>query len=128
MVLIVDDDPIFLGNATVTLTSAGERVLCAPDAERALDLVSRIGSEFGIALIDLDLRESSGFDLITDIKKLDMDLPIIAISGVLSVAALESARVFGVEGLLRKPPGTEWNNEIARLRRHPEAKRKLAQP
>lgn len=119
MILIVDDDPIFLGSATTALTAKDERVLCAQSATRALDLVKKIGSEFGLALIDLDLPDTNGFQLISMIKTLDEKLPVIAISEVFSDTALDSSKAFGAQETLRKPISDQWRVAIARLRRRP---------
>src|ERR1700738_1987242 len=102
MILIVDNDPKFLGDATAFFTSKDERVLCAPNAARAMDLVESIGSEFGVVLVDLGLRHNSGFDLISAIRNLDASLPTIAISEAASNAVLESAKLFGAKYALRK--------------------------
>jgi two-component system cell cycle sensor histidine kinase/response regulator CckA len=117
MILIVDDDPAFLGRATEVLTSKTEQVLCAPNTRQALNLVNNIVSEIELALVDLDLGDSNGFDFIMSLQKLDVDLPVIAISGVFSDAALESSRVMGAKGILRKPIDDHWRDEINRLRR-----------
>jgi DNA-binding response OmpR family regulator len=118
MILIADDDPVFLGRAEEVLTANDERVLCAPNVNRAVDLIKHIGSEFGLALIDLDLPDGSGFDLISQIRKLDANLPLIAISAVSSDATLQSSILVGAKGALRKPINDEWGAAINRLRRY----------
>ena len=118
MILIVDNDPRFLGDAAAFFTSRDERVLCAPNGARAVDLVKSIGSEFGVVLVDSALRDSSAFDLISAIRSLDASLPIIAISEVASNAVLESVKPLGVKDALRKPVGDDWLVAIDRVRRY----------
>jgi DNA-binding response OmpR family regulator len=118
MILIVDDDPVFLGRATEFLTANDERVLCAPNVNRAVDLIKRIGSELGLALVDLELPDGDGFDLISQIRMLDANLPVIAISGVSSDATLQSSILVGAKGALHKPINDEWGAAINRLRRY----------
>jgi DNA-binding NtrC family response regulator len=118
MILIVDNDPHFLGDATAFFTSKDERVLCALNAARAMDLVKNIGSEFGVVLVGLDLHDKNGFDLISAIREVDASLPIIAISGVGSNAFLERAKLFGAKETLRKPVDEDWLSSINRVRRY----------
>jgi DNA-binding NtrC family response regulator len=117
VILIVDDDPVFLGAATAALTVEQNHVLAAPNVARALELIDKIGSEIGVALIDLNLGSASGFDLIRDIKTIDANLPVIAFSGACTPATLESAMMLGAVEVLRKPINREWIAAIDRARR-----------
>ena len=117
MILIVDDDPVFLGAATEALTLTGSQVLAAGNADRALHLIERIGSEVGVVLVDLSLGKVSGFELIQAIKAIDRSLPVIAFSGVSSLDVLESATVLGAAEVLKKPFNDEWHAAIKRVRR-----------
>jgi len=117
MILIVDDDPEFLGAATAQLTRDGNHVLAAKDANRAFSLIETLGFELGIALIDLNLGKLSGFDLIQAIEAKDASLPVIAFSGVSSQPVLESAMVCGAREVLRKPIDHKWRAAIERVRR-----------
>ena len=118
MILIVDNDPTFLGEATTFLTSKDERVLCAPNASRAIDLIKNIGSEFGVVLVDRVLRDSGGLDLISAIRDLDASLPTIAIGGAASDEVLESTKLLGAKEVLRKPVDDDWLVAIERVRRY----------
>jgi two-component system C4-dicarboxylate transport response regulator DctD len=117
MILIVDDDPVFLGAVTEALTLEGSQVLAAGNAVRALHFVEKIGSEVGVVLIDLNLGSVSGFDLIQAIKAIDANLPVIAFSGVLSQSVLESATMLGAAEVLQKPFSNKWHLAIERVRR-----------
>lgn len=121
MILIVDDDPVFLENATEALSTDHERVLCARSANPAIELIRTLGLELEAVLVDLSLDDGNGFDLISSIRKLDESLPIIAISGVFSDATLQSSKVLGAKEALRKPIDNEWNATIDRLKRKPAA-------
>ena len=116
MILIVDDDPVFLDDAT-TLAVEPNRTLVAPGSSTALELIRKLGSDINLVMIDLSFGSESGFDLIQAIKALDKDLPVIAFSGMASPTALESAMVFGANATLRKPISQNWIDTIARVRR-----------
>jgi DNA-binding response OmpR family regulator len=125
MILVVDNDPVFLGRASAVFTSNNEQVLCARGTDRALELIMNIGSEFGVVLVDLDLDDGNGFDLISKIRKLDANLPVIAMSGVFSNATLESSKMFGAQEILHKPISDEWSLVVTRVRRTLNASSKL---
>ena len=117
MILIVDDDPYFLGDAVRAL-GPSETVKYASDAPGAMNLLRSPSNQFTLVLVDLNLPGISGFDLIQAIRSLDAGLPIIAVSGVLAEAPLETARYFGASETLRKPVTLDWKATIDRLRRH----------
>jgi len=116
MILIVDDDPSFLEYANAAL-GAHTRVCFASDAPHAIGLLDYLGSQVGVALVDLDLPGTSGFDLIHEIRQKYPELPIVAISGVFSEAALLGATEVGADGTLRKPITSDWKLTIDRIRR-----------
>jgi CheY-like chemotaxis protein len=117
VILIVDDDSEFLGAATAQLTRHGNHVLAAKDANRALALIETLGFEVGVALVDLNLGNMSGFELIQAIEAKDANLPVIAFSGVCSQSVLESATALGAQEVLRKPVDRNWHAAIERVRR-----------
>src|SRR5690349_18852156 len=114
MLLIVDDDPNFLGAALDWF--GGRSALVARDAEHARDLLATAGPDISTALIDLDLPKESGFELIRDLRERFPDLTIIAISGVFQNDVLQSAKVLGATEVLSKPITAEWAAALARLR------------
>ena len=114
MILLVDDDAVFLRRAEHVLDDSDDSILFASTVADAIGLLKAI--QFSIALVDLDLPDRSGFDLIQEIHRTRPAMPIVAISGVCSRAALESAREFGAQETLRKPATSEWAKTIQRLR------------
>jgi DNA-binding NtrC family response regulator len=119
VILVVDDDPEFLGEATSALTLGGSQVLAARNAPEALKLIGKMGAAVDLALIDLTLGTASGFELIRGISAIDKGLPVIAFSGVSSLSTLQSATMLGAVEVLRKPINRKWTEAIERVRRHP---------
>jgi CheY-like chemotaxis protein len=115
MVLIVDDDPVFLREAGEKL-DGGRGVFFASDATHAKELMGSVGAAFSVAMIDLDLPGQDGFSLIGEMHRNFPDLPLIAISGVVAEHVLESAREFGAVDVLRKPIDSEWRRTLSRVR------------
>jgi CheY-like chemotaxis protein len=111
MLLIVDDDPKFLEEAE-RLLNTGRGVFLARDAQHA----NSVGAAFSVVLIDLDLPGQDGFSLIREMRTAFPDLPVIAMSGVVPRAVLESAKLVGAADALPKPIDAAWNAAIARAR------------
>ena len=115
MLLVVDDDPDFLGTAE-RLLNTGRGVFLAGNAEQAKYLVGTVGDAFSVALVDLDMPVEDGFALIAEMHRDYPGLPVIAISGVLQSFVLESAKYLGAFDALQKPITPEWLDTIARAR------------
>ena len=117
VILIVDDDPLFLEEARTALMAQSDRgVFLARDAKQAWDLVRTVGSGFSVALIDLDLPDVDGFQLIAGMRNKLPDLPIIAITGAFPPYLLESAKMLGAVEILQKPISPEWQTVVKRIR------------
>ena len=116
MLLLIDDDPVFREEAKNSLTGYRD-IFLARDGEQALRLVNALGSEFSIALVDLDLPIMDGFQLINELRKAVPDLPLIAISGVFHAQVLESAKEIGAVEVLSKPITPEWQGIVDRFRK-----------
>ena len=112
MILLVDDDPGFLEEAR-SLLEGDWRVLSARDAAQARSLLDAIG--FSLALVDLNLPDCDGFQLIHEMHTAQPDLPIVAFSGVTSRKVLESAIAVGAADVLTKPVSSEWRATLKRL-------------
>jgi two-component system cell cycle sensor histidine kinase/response regulator CckA len=115
MLLVVDDDPVFLEQAR-ELLDPGKGIFLAPDATRARELLDLLGTGLTVAMVDLDLPGEDGFTLIRDMRRRFPELKIIAISGVYQEHVLESAKALGASAALHKPITAEWNAAIAGFR------------
>jgi DNA-binding response OmpR family regulator len=78
-VLLVDDDRDLVAMISFAMTRAGLAVVSAYDAPAALTLLERERPD--IAVLDVDLGRSSGFDLLRDVRKRS-DLPVIMLTGM----------------------------------------------
>jgi CheY-like chemotaxis protein len=116
MILVVDDDQAFLQKAQVAFAkTSSSDLIFAQDAVQALRLLTALGDDFSVALIDLDLPGVDGFDLIGKVRKQFPNLPVIAMSGVYQASALESAKAVGAVDVLRKPITPEWKVTVERV-------------
>jgi CheY-like chemotaxis protein len=115
MVLLVDDDPVFLELARRRLDN-GRGVFFAGNANHARDLMRTVGSEFAVALIDLKLPGEDGFTLIRELHQSVPELPVIAMTAVYGPEGLQQARAAGAFDALMKPIDRKWDSAIARAR------------
>lgn len=115
MLLIVDDDPAFLEKAQGAL-GMRDGVLLAGTAAHAKQLMTTVGGEFSVAMVDLDLPDEDGFSLIAEMRRNYPDLPVIAISGVFQKHVIDSAKMLGAVEALQKPIGPEWDRAIKRAK------------
>jgi CheY-like chemotaxis protein len=111
MILLVDDDPVFLEEA-YTLLTPQRHVLFARTAYDAFKLLEVLSGSLAAAVVDLDLPDVDGFALIRHMRTAYPSLPVIAMSGVLQEAALQSAKLMGASDVLHKPISPEWNAVI----------------
>ncbi len=104
-VLLVDDDPDFLSALSPLLKAAGYSVITAKDAKEVNSTLE--GYQVNAAIIDLDLPEIGGLQIIGQLTKLQQrPIRIMAITGAYSNVYLEVAEYLGAQAAVRKPkPG-----------------------
>src|SRR6478672_10508379 len=108
MILIIDDDPEFCEKAQIALAEVhAHGILFAETGKRALELLEKLDDEIAIALIDLNLPDMNGFELIAIISRKYPKLRVIAASAYGSHETLGSAKLMGAAGVLSKPISPE---------------------
>jgi two-component system chemotaxis sensor kinase CheA len=95
-VLLVDDSAFFRNMLAPVLKAAGYKVRVAPSAQEGL-VALRSGQAFDVVLTDIEMPEMNGFEFAETIRA-DAHLssmPIIALSSLVSPAAIERGRQAG---------------------------------
>lgn len=77
--LVVDDDPLVRDVVVRTLTSAGYRVHAAANGNEAVKIFGK--TPCGIVVTDIVMPEKEGIETIIELKRLDPEVKILAISG-----------------------------------------------
>ena len=79
-----------------------------------LDLLERLKSKIELAIIDLELPEQSGWDLIGRLTLHDRKpVKIIATTSIYPKPILEKIKEMGVDAVVRKPiPNDEWRTTL----------------
>src|SRR3954447_25623106 len=102
-VLLVDDSAFFRNMLAPVLKAAGYKVRVADNAQEGL-VVLRSGLKFDAVLTDIEMPDMNGFEF-AEVIKADQRLnamPIIALSSMISPAAIERGRQAGFHDYVAK--------------------------
>lgn len=102
-VLLVDDSAFFRNMLAPVLKAAGYRVTVAQNGQEGL-AVLRSGNSFDVVLTDIEMPEMNGFEFAEAIRadRRMETMPIIALSSVVSPAAIERGRQAGFHDYVAK--------------------------
>jgi two-component system chemotaxis sensor kinase CheA len=102
-VLLVDDSAFFRNMLAPVLKAAGYKVRTAPNAQEGLAAL-RSGQAFDVVLTDIEMPDMNGFEF-AEVIRSDNNLgqmPIIALSAMVSPAAIERGRQAGFHDYVAK--------------------------
>jgi len=102
-VLLIDDSPFFRNMLGPVLQAAGYAVTAVGSAREALDLL-RGGRAFDAAVTDIEMPEMDGFEFVEAVRAdpRTSELPVIALSSVVSAEAIERGRRAGLHDYVAK--------------------------
>ncbi len=100
--LIIDDEQDILHAMQDALTSHGYKVFAISDAESAINIYKKIFSEIAIVITDIVMPRINGKELISQIKSVNPDVKILAISGYTKYVAPKD-EIGEINGFLQKP-------------------------
>ena len=102
-VLLIDDSPFFLNMLTPVLQAAGYVVTAVGSAQEALALL-KDGRQFEVAITDIEMPEMSGFEFAEAVRgdPRTVDMPVIALSSVVSAEAIDRGRRVGFHDYVAK--------------------------
>lgn len=99
--LIVEDDDDFRTVAARWMARQGHRVAEASDAGSALELASH--RQFEVAILDANLPDRSGIDLLLELKSRSEEIEVIVLTGQATVETAVEAMKRGACDYLSKP-------------------------
>ncbi len=107
-VLIVEDHPMFAEAVNSVLERAirGIEILHAASLEQAKDLLID-NSDFDLALLDLWLPDTQGFEGLIELRHSYPKMPIVVLSAFASAGVVEKALVCGASGFISKATARE---------------------
>jgi DNA-binding NarL/FixJ family response regulator len=106
-ILIVDDHPIVRQGLTELINHESDLFVCgeAEDAHQAMGAIRTLGPD--MVIVDISLKETSGMELIKDIKFQYPDLLVLALSMHDESLYAERALRAGAKGYVMKQEATE---------------------
>jgi two-component system response regulator RegA len=103
-ILIVDDDPVFLGRLAASLRRRGHEVVTAAGLEQVTELLGGFAPE--CAVIDLRLDGESGLEVARSLRERLPDARILILTGYGSITTAVDAMRLGAVDYLSKPADT----------------------
>jgi two-component system chemotaxis sensor kinase CheA len=102
-VLLIDDSAFFRNMLTPVLKAAGYQVTAAASAHEALTMIKQ-GRVFDVVITDIEMPEMDGFEFAKNLRgdPRNADLPVIALSSVVSAEAIERGRQVGFHDYVAK--------------------------
>jgi len=100
-VLIIEDDTDLREALMDTLRAAGLAAVAAGDAEQALRLLE--SDEIALVISDVQMPGPSGYELLSSIKRLRPDLPVVLMTAYGTIAQAVSAMREGATDYIVKP-------------------------
>lgn len=105
-ILVVEDNDFVRMQIVRYLAETGADILEASQGDQALDFMKKqhIKREpVSLAIVDVRMEPVDGFDFIRSIRGLDMDTPVILVTGDNNPDLLEQAGTWGVSAVMIKP-------------------------
>jgi CheY-like chemotaxis protein len=102
-VLIVDDEASLVKLSEKILTKLGYHVVGRTNSIEALDLFKKEPNNFDLVITDMAMPQLRGDRLITELRKIRSDIPIVLCTGYSDRIDQDSAKTMGINALLNKP-------------------------
>lgn len=112
-ILVVDDESIIRENLERILTEEKYKVRSVANGKDALKEVKE--GEIDLVLLDLNLPDISGLDVLTKAKEIDPELLVIIVTGYASVESAVKALKMGAYDYIKKPFKADVIKLIVRL-------------
>nr|NJM00936.1 response regulator [Desulfobacula sp.] len=102
-VLVVDDEESVLKMMDQVLTRTGCRVTCQSSSPKALELFQRDPAAFDLVITDMTMPDLTGDKLISRMKKIRPDIPVILCTGYNEKLFNKKAGDMNADKILMKP-------------------------
>lgn len=103
--LLVDDDPVALRSMARLLSARGYEVHAASGGAEAIELLGR--QAFDVVVSDIAMPGMDGIELLREVRKHDLYVPVVLITGAPAVSTAVKALEYGAFHYLTKPPQEE---------------------
>ena len=118
LILVVDDEPAIRKITKSSLETYNYRVLTASNGIEALEIYTKYQQEINLVLLDMMMPEMDGETTIRLLQKINSEVKIIAISGLVLNYNAASNQSLCVKAFMSKPcTGKELLHTIAKVSR-----------
>jgi EAL domain-containing protein (putative c-di-GMP-specific phosphodiesterase class I) len=100
-ILLVDDEEALLRALARQMTRFGHIVECAPDGRSATSLLEN--GAFDVVVSDIAMPGMNGIEFLLAVRRVDLDVPVVLMSGAPDLATATRAVEFGALRYLTKP-------------------------
>jgi PAS domain S-box-containing protein len=102
-VLVADDDHVVRSLAASVLRDAGYTVELAEDGMQAVERLRELGQKISLVLLDLTMPRLTGADAALELRRIQPDIPIVAMSGYGDIEVMERFSGARIDDFLPKP-------------------------
>lgn len=125
--LYIENEEVSRKEATEIFAVFFKKVLIARDKEEGINVFLENRSEIDIILLDINLPNSTGIELLEEIRKVDWDIPILIVAAFTEVESLLKSIKFNITNYIVKPMQLNTTLKIiSQLMEVKEQKRELA--
>lgn len=101
-ILAIDDDRMVLQLLKFAIGKMpGYRLLTAPNGKEGLKIFNQ--EQIDLVLLDVEMSEMDGFEVLSQIRKLDAIKPVIFMTGDREMELIQKAEAMGINDYLTKP-------------------------
>jgi len=112
-ILIMEDEKPIRQALGLKLESAGFSVTTAINGKEGIDKI--IKEKFDLILLDIIMPEMDGYEVLTELQKMKISIPIIILSNLGQDEDIEKAKKFGVTDYFIKSD-TPINDIVSRIK------------
>ena len=102
-VLLVDDETFFCFSASIALKKKGYHVTTAENGFKGLQALLAEDDSFDILVTDILMPEKSGIELVDEVNRHGLKIPILVISGFMDEETKQILFEKGIADYLEKP-------------------------
>ncbi|HYR89240.1 MAG TPA: response regulator [Terriglobia bacterium] len=103
LILVVDDEAAVRDLVRTILSNYGYRVAVAADGIEGVAVYSKLRDEIKLVLTDLDMPRMNGAELIRKLERINPDVRVVSVSGLISSDSFGQTVAGPVHAVLQKP-------------------------
>ncbi len=104
-ILVIDDKEISRNAFTDILKASEFSAIEAPTGKEGVQIFIKEG--VSAVILDIELSDMNGIEVLKELKRIDPDVPIIMVSASISAVEMSKAKRIGSYDFFAKPPNFE---------------------